>query len=50
MIKKTFYEAPETELILVRFEDNFCGTNGDPGKAGQDLGKGNSFTFDDEDD
>lgn len=27
MIKKSFYEAPETELILVRFEENFCGTN-----------------------
>lgn len=27
MIQKTFYEAPETELILVKFEENFCGTN-----------------------
>lgn len=29
MIKKTFYEAPETELILVKFEEGFLtGTNG----------------------
>ena len=28
MIKKSIYEAPETELLLVKFEENFCGTNG----------------------
>ena len=27
MIKKSFYEAPEAELLLVKFEENFCGTN-----------------------
>ena len=27
MIKKSFYEAPEAELLLVKFERNFCGTN-----------------------
>lgn len=27
MIKKSFYEAPDAELLLVRFEGNFCGTN-----------------------
>lgn len=32
---KNFYEAPETELILVRFEENFC-TTGEPGGAGGD--------------
>lgn len=26
MIKKCMYEAPEAELLLVRFEGNFCGT------------------------
>ena len=32
MIKKTFYEAPETELILVRFEENIMSpTPGAPG-------------------
>ena len=35
MIKKSFYEAPEAELILVRFEENFC-TTGVPGGAGGD--------------
>lgn len=44
------YTTPESELLIIEFEENFCGTTGDPGKAGQDLGKGNSFTFDDEDD
>ena len=24
MIKKSFYEAPEAELLLVKFEENFC--------------------------
>ncbi len=33
MIKKSFYEAPETELILVRFEENFCTSPGDPGTS-----------------
>ena len=27
MIKKRLYETPETELLIVRFEENFCGTN-----------------------
>ena len=35
MKRKNFYEAPETELILVRFEGNFC-TTGEPGGAGGD--------------
>ena len=26
MIKK-HYEIPESELLLVKFEENFCGTN-----------------------
>jgi len=30
MMKKTFYEAPESELLLVKFEENFCGTNNNP--------------------
>ena len=24
MIKKQFYEAPEAELLVVKFEENFC--------------------------
>ena len=31
MIKKTFYEAPETELILVRFEENILSGFSDQG-------------------
>ena len=27
MIKKLFYEAPETELIVVRFEENILSDN-----------------------
>ena len=36
MLKKQFYEAPEAEILLVKFEENFCGTNG--------LGDGNEVT------
>ena len=25
MIKKHIYEAPDAELLVVRFEENFCG-------------------------
>ena len=28
MVPKHFYEAPESELILVKFEGNFCATDG----------------------
>ena len=41
MIKKTFYEAPETELILVRFEENILsvgGANNGYNGDGNDLG------------
>lgn len=27
MIKKQLYIIPETEVLEVRFEENFCGTN-----------------------
>ena len=27
MLKKQLYEAPEAELLVVRFEGNFCDTN-----------------------
>ena len=30
MKRKTLYEAPTSELLLVKFEENFCGTNGLP--------------------
>lgn len=49
MTKKTYFEAPQAELIVVRFEENFLLSGGEQGKAGQDLGKGNSYYFDDED-
>lgn len=29
MKKRLTYEAPEVELVLVRFEENFLGTGGD---------------------
>lgn len=27
MSKKSFYEAPEAELLDLRIEENFCGTD-----------------------
>lgn len=27
MLKKQFYEAPEAEVILMKFERNFCETD-----------------------
>ena len=38
-MKKKLYENPESELITVRFEGNFCATGnyGDNGKPGQNL-------------
>ena len=45
MIKKSFYEAPEAELLLVKFEENFCNSPyGQNGAAGgvmtvNDLGE-----------
>ena len=29
MMKKSFYEAPEAELLLVKFEENFLNSPGD---------------------
>ena len=43
MIKK-HYEIPESELLLVKFEENFCGTTSDPKGGIPD------FTSDDVDD
>ena len=46
MKKRLFYEAPETELFVVRFEDNFLGT-GDEGrtlKFGSDGDAGSGST------
>ena len=45
MIKKSFYETPEAELLLVKFEENFCNSPyGQNGAAGgvmtvNDLGE-----------
>lgn len=36
MIKKT-YENPESELLIVRFEGNFCTSPGDPGTPNGDY-------------
>ena len=47
MIKKHFYEAPETELLVVRFEGNFCATGDNPnGTEGSTV----TSPFDDWDD
>ena len=29
MLKKSFYETPEAELLLVKFEENFLNSPGD---------------------
>ena len=35
MLKKSFYEAPEAELLLVKFEENFCNSPLDRGTVPQ---------------
>ena len=45
MIKKSIYEAPETELILVRFEEIILGNPSDPVTGG-----GGSYGDDDTND
>ena len=30
MMNKSFYETPEAELLLVKFEENFCNSPYDP--------------------
>ena len=42
---KRAYDAPLCEALEVKFEGNVLTTSGDPGKAGQDLPKGNSYSF-----
>ena len=38
MIQKQLYAAPEAELLVVRVEENFCGTNdGIPDIDGNDV-------------
>ena len=38
MLKKQFYEAPESELLLVKFEGNIMSPiYASPGKAGEDA-------------
>ena len=42
MYKKLLYSAPEAELLVVKFEGNFCGTNdfytkGGGGSYGDDV-------------
>ena len=36
MLKKHFYEAPESEQLFVKFEENFCTTGPTGGAGGTD--------------
>ena len=52
MKKKVYYEVPSAELIIVRFEENFCQTGGygTKGSAGgtmtvNDLGEGDDDLY-----
>ena len=45
MIKNKFYEAPEAELLVVSFEENFCGTTGD-GTWDNSIRTGSSWASD----
>ena len=52
MRKKQFYEAPDAELLVVKFEENFCQTGGygTKGSAGgtmtvNDLGENDDDLF-----
>ena len=40
MHKKQFYEAPDAELLVVRFEENFCTTGGGNQGGIQDITEG----------
>ena len=45
-MKKSFYEAPEAELLLVKFEENFCGTNNPNGtEKGNERDGGDEGSF-----
>ena len=44
MSKKLLYSAPEAELLVIKFEENFCQTTGVPGGAG-----GSDTIIDDDD-
>ena len=54
MNKKTYLEAPSAELIVVRFEGNFCATGNysAPGAAGRGFSStnGNIYDLTEEDD
>ena len=53
MNKKEFYEAPKWGLRTVRVERQYLQSTsdwGEEGRAGQDLGTGNSYSFDEDDD
>lgn len=48
--KKSLYEAPTTDVLVVRFEENLLTiSGGEEGKAGKNLDRGNVWSFDDED-
>ena len=48
MRKKQFYEAPDAELLVVRFEENFCQTFDPNGteKGNERDGESEGFFFD----
>ena len=49
MMKKSFYEAPEAELLLVKFEENFCNSPYDPNgteKGNERDGGEEGYSFD----
>lgn len=52
MNKKEFYEAPEwgTRVLMLERKPICTSDWGEEGKAGQDLGTGNSYSFDEDDD
>ena len=45
MNKKQLYSAPEAELLVVRFEENFCQSPvyGQKGAAGGEIEEGNEY-------
>ena len=49
MMKKSFYEAPEAELLLVKFEENIMSGPGSGyntnGNAGNELTEDSDYTY-----
>ena len=46
MHTKQFYEAPEAELLVVRFEENFCESPyGEGGSAGRQMQDDDEYMY-----